>query len=256
MSGFRTVEFSNPRYEPEGLRFVTVESAALGRRGDVTAFAAGDVSNGAPLVILLHGVSASHWSWAFQGGAHRIARDLVRDGVIRPMVFALPSDGLRGDGSGYVAYGGDDAETWVVDEVPEAARLMFPGAGDGGICLGGLSMGGIGALRLAATHPGRYVAAAGTSSPTDLSWVRSLKDFAGKEAQLLDFIVAARDVMPPFRFDCGRDDKHIEANRALHDALLERGIEHEYAEFAGGHSWEYWSARLPEILTFFDRALQ
>lgn len=65
--GFRTVELSNPAYEHEGLRFVTVKSSALGRRADCTVWeplshkgeAQQEVGT---LLILLHGVYGSAWS--------------------------------------------------------------------------------------------------------------------------------------------------------------------------------------------------
>ena len=35
--------------------------------------------------------------------------------------------------------------------------------------------------------------------------------------------------------DCGEDDFFLEGNNALHDILTERGIEHHYNTYAGGH---------------------
>ena len=35
----------------------------------------------------------------------------------------MPSDGLWGDGSGYVPHADADYERWIVDEVPAAAAL-------------------------------------------------------------------------------------------------------------------------------------
>ena len=61
---FATVELSDPRFERDGLRVVTVKSAALGRRGDVSVYVPPGGSEPLPLVILLHGVNGSHWSWS------------------------------------------------------------------------------------------------------------------------------------------------------------------------------------------------
>ena len=43
-----------------------------------------------PIVTLLHGVYGSHWSWAYQGGAHLTAAELMRQGSICPMVLVMP----------------------------------------------------------------------------------------------------------------------------------------------------------------------
>ncbi|HVX98096.1 MAG TPA: esterase family protein, partial [Polyangia bacterium] len=67
---FATVELSDPRFERDSLRFVTVKSAALGRRADLSVFVPTGGSDPMPLVILLHGVNGSAWSWSLKGGAH------------------------------------------------------------------------------------------------------------------------------------------------------------------------------------------
>ena len=79
-----------------------------------------------PLVILLHGVYGSHWCWSLKGGAHRTADHLVRTGQIRPMVLAMPSDGLWGDGSGYLPHNARNFERWILDDVPKAVAEALP----------------------------------------------------------------------------------------------------------------------------------
>src|SRR5436190_18758482 len=152
---FRTIEFSSPAFEYHGLRHVTVKSPSLRRRGDITLWAPpSDNSAGPlPLVILLHGVYGSHWAWAWKGGAHVTAAALVETGQMPPMVLAMPSDGLWGDGSGYIKHhgSGEDYERWIMEDVPEAVRLATGGrTSEGPLFLSGLSMGGYGALRLGA----------------------------------------------------------------------------------------------------------
>ena len=62
---FPAHENSDPRFERDGLRFVTVRSPALGRRVDVCVWAPpiGAARAPLPLVILLHGAAGSAWSW-------------------------------------------------------------------------------------------------------------------------------------------------------------------------------------------------
>lgn len=271
MSAFRTIEISDPAYESEGLRHVTVKSGALGRRADVTlwfppGFEAGSPSAGnAPAVILLHGVYGSHWAWALKGGAHRTAAEMIGRGELPPMILAMPSDGLWGDGSGYVPHAsGADHERWIAEEVPrivnlasgideEARRPLF---------IAGLSMGGYGALRLAALYPDRFGAVSAHSSITKLAGISGFIEepptgFAAppETEDIIDCITAGRARMGPVRFDCGLSDPLLAANRELHERLADRGIEHTYEEFPGGHEWSYWSEHLRDTFLFFRKCL-
>lgn len=264
MTEFRTACVSDPRFEHDGLRHVTVKSTALRGRGDVTVWAPAGPTPRA-LVVLLHGVYGSHWSWALQGGAHRTAAALIARGDVPPLAMAMPGDGLRGDGTGYVRHGdGTDYETWIVDEVPEAARLAVPWLPRDAPCfLCGLSMGGFGALRIGARHAARIAGMSGHSSITHMSQMAQFieEDVASlgaapQDASVLDAIVEAGPALPPLRFDCGIDDQLIEENRALHRALEARGIAHVYEEFPGAHTWAYWETHLAASLRFFGTALR
>ena len=260
MIDFRTVCISEPRFEHDGLRHVTVKSPSLRGRGDVTVWAPPAVERPAGLVILLHGVYGSHWSWALQGGAHRTAARLIASGDVPPFALAMPSDGLRGDGSGYVRHAdGFDAAGWIVDEVPRVAQAACHGLTDAApTFIAGLSMGGFGALRLGAAFPERFRGISGHSSITHLSQMAQFveEDVAAfgvpaDQHAVLDAIVTAGNRLPRLRFDCGVDDQLIEENRALHAALEARGIPHVYEEFPGAHEWAYWETHLEDSLRFF-----
>ena len=256
MSSFRTVEVSDPAFDVDGLRHVTVHNRALGGRADLTLWVP-DAPGPLPVVILLHGIHGSHWVWAHKGGVHRTAARLLAEGSIPPLVLAMPSDGLWGDGSGYLDLAGRDTETWVVEEVVEAVTLAVPHAAPvAGVCLGGLSMGGYGALRLGARHPGRFRALSAHSSLTALDQLRGLVAVDLPDAGTLEELLKDATGLPPFRFDCGTDDGFLDANRRLHQALQDAGIDHVYEEFPGGHDWAYWSLHVEESLTFFASALR
>lgn len=53
-------------------------------------------------------------------------------------------------------------------------------------------------------------------------------------------------------FDCGVDDFFFDANKRLHNKLLERNIPHDYTERPGGHSWDYWANSIKYQLLFFN----
>jgi len=55
---------------------------------------------------------------------------------------------------------------------------------------------------------------------------------------------------PAMRIDCGVDDGLLGSNRAFRDHLAKLGIPHEYAEFPGAHSWDYWDAHVQEAIRF------
>ena len=254
---FLTTELSDPRFEVEGLRQATVSSPALGRRGDCTFWAPPNAAGPLPLIVLLHGVYGSHWAWASKAGAHRIAASLIGSGELPPLALAMPSDGLFGLGSGYVSHAAGDFRAWILDEIPLLAATALEGVGtDAPLALAGLSMGGFGALLLGARNAERVRAAAGMSSITDFAQMRffvgdiSGYDVATEDRSVLDAIVANRDRLPALHIDCGDADPLIEPNRALHAALLDAGVPHDYVEHPGGHEWPYWEAHLRAALQF------
>lgn len=262
---FRTLEVSDPAIAADGLEFVTVKSRALCRRADVTLYvppAAREASD-LPIIVLLHGVYGSHWAWALKGAAHLTAARLINEGALPPAALLMPSDGLWGDGSGYVKHKDHDAERWIVEEMPVLARQVASGCSTRSpLLVAGLSMGGFGALRLAGKYPERIAAAAGLSSVTDDSQFDALiEDSRGgwsddpADRSVLAAFTGAAGPLPPLRIDCGLDDLYLEANRELHRALQAAGIAHDYVESAGGHDWEYWSATLEHTLRFFGQVL-
>lgn len=263
--GFRTLESSDPSIALDGLRFVTVKSKALGRRADVTLFVppAAHGITGLPIVTLLHGVYGSHWAWALKGAAHITTQRLIKEGALPPVALLMPSDGLWGDGSGYVAHTGEDSERWIIDEVPALARGVVNGCTPRSpLLLAGLSMGGFGALRLAGKYPHRLAAAAALSAVTRTGQFDALIEErrdrwspAAEDRSVLAALTGATGTLPPLRIDCGLDDPYLEANRELHAGLQRAGIAHHYGESAGGHDWTYWTATLESTLRFFGRVL-
>lgn len=262
-SHFRTFEVSDPRFSAEGLHHITVKTPHLRGRGDITVFLPPGQSGPLPLVLLLHGVYGSHWVWAQKAGAHRTAQRLIYAGTIRPIALAMPSDGLFGDGSGYLPHSGFDFTRWIVDDVPTAVQEAFPVVQpqQAGLFVAGLSMGGFGAMRLGGQYPDRFRAFAGHSSITELSQMAGFveeplsvfQNDTNDNTSVLATLVANKEQLPPFRFDCGLDDNLLSANRALHAALEKLTIEHTYEEFPGGHEWPYWEAHLEKTLLFFDQ---
>lgn len=263
---FKTTEISNPQYESNQLRFITVKTPNLKGRGDICLY----VPQGAnknevlPIVILLHGVYGSAWSWAMSAGVHLKTNALIEKGELPRMILAMPSDGLWGDGSGYLPHSGFNFEQWIADDVPTAVMENIPGAKENSpLFIAGLSMGGFGALRIGAKYGHKFKAIAGLSSITSLP---QIKLFAGEPLKTYaQDIVADEDVfatfkkyrgqLPPVRFDCGTNDLLINYNRDLHKKLDKEKIPHIYEENSGGHEWSYWAKHIISTLKFFASKL-
>lgn len=265
MNSFRTIELSDGPFESDGLRFLTIKTPHLRGRGDICLFVP-KVEKGKtdlPIYILLHGVYGSAWVWAMKGGAHHTAQRLMKKKKIQPAIIAMPSDGLWGDGSAYFSHHQKKFDQWIVHDVPLAVIENIPEASKKSpLCIGGLSMGGYGALMLGARFPEKFNAISGHSSITKLEQMRlfveePLEEYAAT-CQLPDAIDALkmnREKLPALRFDCGMSDELFEPNRLLHQQLTDLNIPHSYQEFEGGHEWSYWQEHVEETFRFFDRAV-
>jgi len=264
MSKSFTTEISYPENEFDHLRFITVKSRALQRRADITVYVPPDINTDISLdvVILLHGVYGSHWAWAMNGGVHKTADRLIQEGRMRPMVLVMPSDGLYGDGSGYLKHQYEDYEKWIAEDVVAVVREQIACVTDASnFFITGLSMGGYGALRLGAKYPAVFRSFSGLSSITEFSQMAmflEVDDFNKISHQVLtrenvlDCLISNKDKLAHFYFDCGKEDILIEFNRKLHQDLVENNIPHTYAEHPGAHQWIYWQSHIEDSLLYFN----
>jgi putative tributyrin esterase len=212
---------------------------------------------------LLHGLSDDHTIWERRTSIERYVANL-------PLIVVMP-DGGRGfytDAKEGMAW-----ETAIVRDLVNYVDKMFPTkATRDGRCIGGLSMGGYGGIKLALKHPDLFCSAnshsgalgfAGRSFAPDpenawnREWARVLGEnpAGGPEDThaLAEKLDPAR--RPVLRIDCGVDDFLIEENRAFHALLTKIGYPHEYAEFPGAHDWAYWDVHVQEALAFHARNL-
>ncbi len=260
-SSFHTIELSDGEFEFDGLRFLTVKTPNLEGRGDICLYVPGmENLQDLPIYILLHGVYGSAWIWALKGGVHKTFTRLIKERRVKPAIIAMPSDGLWGDGSAYFEHNRKDFESWIVHDVPLAVKENIPEASsDSEMCIGGLSMGGYGALCLGSKHRDLFKAISAHSSVTKLEQMTQFveEDLAHystsvKYPYIVDTIRENGKEMPALRFDCGVDDQLIGENRLLHNELEELDVPHLYEEFEGGHEWPYWQKHVEKTLLFFD----
>jgi enterochelin esterase-like enzyme len=217
-----------------------------------------------PLVLLLHGVYGSHWSWFLQGGAHLTAQEMIVQGDLPPVAIACPSDGLYREGSGYLPLAQADFEGWI-GEVPEVVRAVASCCSAvSPLFLAGLSMGGYGSLRLGMKYPHRYAAVSAHSAITAPEQFRQffepqdadeLLAVATENWQLLHWADGHRKEIPPLRFDCGRDDALFSDNEVLHRTLHAMAVPHTFEALSGSHDWSYWRANIKRSFEFFAQVL-
>lgn len=262
MTKFHTIRKSNPRFSLEGVTHITVKSAALRRRVDTSVYVPSDSDDDIdlPVVVLLHGVYGSHWSWMGSAGAHLTLQKLIDSGDMSKFVLVTPSDGLWGDGSGYVDHGIENYEQWITTEIPNLLREEVDQVTDkSSFYIGGLSMGGWGTLWCGIRNPSIFE---GVSAHSAITHIDEMSKFVEEDwtfwkddnrIHSIQQLIKSRGVSQPIRFDCGMDDLLIEGNRSLHQYLKSNDIDHIYEEFSGSHEWGYWEEHVEKTFRFFDK---
>lgn len=210
---------------------------------------------------LLHGLSDDHSLWLRRTRIEMYAAQY-------PMIVVMP-DGYRGWYS--KSQTGVDYGQYIAMEVPSFIERYFQAkASRKARAIGGLSMGGYGALRLAMRYPDQF-ASANSHSGAVLFGSRKWKKGEWFEAHghfgsnpigsENDLCQVARDAkaagkLPKLMIDCGTEDFLYQDNVKFHGFLQEQGIPHEYAEHPGSHEWDYWDLHVREALAFHARNLK
>lgn len=131
----------------------------------------------------------------------------------------------------------------------------------------GLSMGGHGALWLAMRHPDLFGSMGSMSggvniTPFPKKW--KMENWLGpydqnKELWESHTVINLVPTLTPGQniiFDCGVDDFFAGVNEELHQALLAKGIPHDYTSRPGRHSWDYWRNSILYHLQFFSEVFR
>jgi S-formylglutathione hydrolase FrmB len=207
---------------------------------------------------LLHGLSDDHTIWS-----RRTRIESYVEGL--PLVVVMP-DGYRGF---YVdAVEGPTYAKYMIEDVIGFAENTFPIIRKRtSRCIGGLSMGGYGALHLSLSRPDLFVSANSHSGALgigaglmDISKVpERLRIFGPNTGTVRDLFFLAsklkKNQAPKLRIDCGTEDGLLEYNRKFHQHLTKLKIPHQYEEFPGNHNWDYWDLHIREAIDFQCRAL-
>jgi S-formylglutathione hydrolase FrmB len=209
---------------------------------------------------LLHGLSDDHTIWMRRTSIERYVGGL-------PLAVVMP-DGGRGWYSNAVE--GYAYEDDLIKDVIGLIERTFPVKAErSGRAIGGLSMGGYGAVKLGVKHP--HLFASVNSHSGALGALRSPKrdqdlnpEFErvfgktpqnGPEDPFALVSKTDHGLMPALRIDCGTEDFLLDQNREFHRHLKALRVSHEYEEFPGGHDWAYWDKHVQEAVTFHSRNL-
>lgn len=210
-----------------------------------------------PVVYLLHGHSGNFSNWAVKANLDSLA-DAFQ------MLLVCP------DGSANSWYldsplqAQSQYETFIAVELPQYIDSHYPVLkGRTKKAITGLSMGGHGALYLAARHPDKFSAAGSMSGGVDLTFSTKNWEIAEKigpfeenrerwtDNSVINMIDQLQNSNLALLIDCGVDDFFIDINRTLHQKLVRAKVDHDYIERPGKHNWDYWVRALPYHLFFF-----
>ncbi len=286
------------------------QSSALGVRKDYLIYLPpsyqSDEARRFPVVYLLHGAWGSEDDWVRQGGLDVVMDSLIAAGMPE-MIVVMPDgdDGFYTDWAphydrtlcplrtdlresvarycvrkpGYDEYVARD----MVRQIDITYRTV-PDARHRGIA--GLSMGGFGALALAAEYPDLWAAAASHSGAVELLALAvdtaagtvtyathadtlrttspgiwpvlapvfgtNARDWTDRDpvGRIARMNARERSRLPALYADVGTEDGLLLNNRALRVELARLGVPLAYHEYPGAHTWPYWRAHVAQSLTW------
>lgn len=235
------------------LRF---RSEALGKHTSFNVIHPDSGEGPFPVLYQLHGYSDDSFSWLVNSNIARHVAGL-------PLIVVLPDGGT----SRYVNHAPHERmnlqryEDHLIHDIPEQLSRTF-NVTSGPWAIGGLSMGGQGALRLGMKHSDRFASiwahSSGALNP-DPTWLALLEDpedaSCFTQADRLKARVDGGAAQPVLTFDCGVDDRVIDGNRDLHAHMDAIGLTHTYREYPGDHTWDYWDEHVIEAIAQHVEAL-
>jgi enterochelin esterase-like enzyme len=216
-----------------------------------------------PVLYLLHGNNGDANDWIAQGHLQSAADALIEHKDMPPVVIVMPQGGT----DWYVDRKEKMETAFFNDLLPEIEARYAVSTQRGGRMIGGVSMGGFGALRYAMTQPERFCGALLLSpaiypnEPPRASAARRVGVFGEREfdarvwhelnypAQWDRYM--SRPYRLPMFIAAGDDDLAIQSDASsLYTRLRLAGNPAALRIIDGGHTWDVWSALLPAALKY------
>ncbi|GEK06577.1 alpha/beta hydrolase [Schleiferilactobacillus harbinensis] len=240
---------------------VEFSSEKLGMRSRLNVLLPENAQPNLPILLLLHGLGDDENAWLEQTKIADYARD-QQVAVIMP----------RADRSYYTnTVSGMHYFDYISEEVVARCRQWFSlSAQPDDTYVGGLSMGGYGALKCALLHPEIFAGAFSLSGVPDIveqwrehpertSWYTAL---FGKKTELAgstNDVVSVVQRWPanqkrPFLWQlCGTEDPFLRMNERFHTIAQQSGFENSLELVAGAHEWRVWDGAIQEVLPLVAR---
>lgn len=212
------------------------------------------------VLFLLHGYSGSCRDWLL---GTRVTDLAMKYNMAIVMPSGENSFYLDGKGTGK-AYG-----QLVGQELVDFVRSTFGLSSDKeDTFIGGLSMGGFGAIHTGLAYPNTFGKIVGLSSALIIHNIVNMKeDFtdaiadydyytsvfgdlskldqsANNPEVLIRRLKEEKQAIPSIYMACGTEDFLIEENRAFHQFLQKEKVPVEYIESPGVHNWDFWNQYL------------
>jgi putative tributyrin esterase len=208
---------------------------------------------------LLHGLSDDHTIWERRTSVERYVEGL-------PLVVVMPDGGRGWYTNGVEGYAHEDD---LIKDVVGLVDRTFPVKAERpGRAIGGLSMGGYGAVKVGLkhhemfasvnSHSGALAALRGDqarSQGPEFSRIFGKTPKGGPEDPFAIVEKIDHGRIPSLRIDCGTEDFLLDQNRQFHKHLETLQIPHEYQEYPGNHNWAYWDLHVQEAIAFHARNL-
>lgn len=227
-----------------------------------------------PVMYLLHGNNGHRNDWPVKGKMQRTVDDLVANGDIPPAIFIMPDANTNW----YVDLKEKMETAFVQDLMPHVEKTYRTINSREGRVIGGLSMGGYGALRFVLKYPEKFQAAALLSPaiynpepPADSS-ARHVKVFAEPNTDgayskqvwqqynypsLMESFLA-KGIKVPMYINSGDDDEFaIESDATLLYSQLRKAKQPAELRIVNGkHEWMVWETTLGDSLKYVFRTVQ
>jgi enterochelin esterase-like enzyme len=201
-----------------------------------------------PVLYLLHGYSDDANGWTDVGRVNFILDNLIAAGKAKPMIIVMPL------GYGTMAFlnAGWDSKSQearakntemfrneLLSEVlPRVEKDYHVSTKSTDRAIAGLSMGGGETLDVALNTPGKF------------AYVGAFSSGLGNVDFATAFPKIDRDINKNLKLlyvSCGVDDHLIEPNRKFVDYLKTRGVNLEFVETPGAHTWLVWRRNIAEL---------
>ena len=194
-------------------------------------------------LVLLHGYGDNHTDWLMK-------TNLCRAAAKHNMALIMPD----GDNSYYLNYTdrAENYEAYIAKELPQLMQKAFSIMEEPeNTYIMGVSMGGMGALRIGAKYGDVYSKAAGLSSATRfLKKTGSIRHDADVKKTFETALDDGKKIAALY-LAVGLNDPMLAENRSLHRLLEGRQVPHIFREVPEqGHTWEFWDEESFRVLSW------